>query len=176
VIASRTGEHIRPSAGPTSASASLLLSSLSSCLLTLPPTLHFSSCAIKAVFSSLLILGHAVDGPVHLTDIKDSVLVFGCRQFRMHDAHNVDVYLHCKSRPIIEDCSEIRFHLYGEKEGNQWAQVDDFKWLRAERSPNWSAVEAEGKEERWRELAEKEVGEVDVKKVLNEVLGRSVEG
>ena len=27
----------------------------------------------------------------------------------MHHSSNVDVYLHCTSRPIIEDCSGIRF-------------------------------------------------------------------
>jgi Tubulin binding cofactor C len=32
-----------------------------------------------------------------------------CRQFRMHECKNVDVYLSCSSRPIIEDCSGIRF-------------------------------------------------------------------
>jgi hypothetical protein len=129
----------------------------------------------------VLVLGHAVDGPVHLTDVKDSTLVFGCRQFRMHDARNVDVYLHCRSRPIIEDCEEIRFHRYGaqDDDGNRWRQVDDFRWLRAERSPNWTAVEEEEegeREGRWRELVEMDLGEADVKSVLNELLGRPVEG
>lgn len=26
---------------------------------------------------------------------------------------------------------------------NQWDQVDDFKWLKAEHSPNWSTLEKE---------------------------------
>ena len=50
-----------------------------------------------------------VNGPIHVTDVQGSVLVVTCRQFRMHECKNVDVYLSCSSRPIIEGCSGIRF-------------------------------------------------------------------
>jgi len=30
----------------------------------------------------------------------------------MHDSKNIDVYLHCSSHPIIEDCVNIRFTKY----------------------------------------------------------------
>jgi len=30
----------------------------------------------------------------------------------MHDSKNIDVYLHCGSHPIIEDCVGIRFTKY----------------------------------------------------------------
>ncbi|KAA8894283.1 tubulin binding cofactor C-domain-containing protein [Sphaerosporella brunnea] len=174
LISTRTREHIRPLTAPSSASASLLLSNLTDCIVSIPEGLRFSSSAIKDVSGCLLLLGKdAVDGPVHLTDVKDSTLVFGCRQFRMHDARNVDVFLHCRSRPIIEDCSEIRFHTYCGEEGNFWDQVDDFKWLRSERSPHWSASPTtEEDEKRWQDIGGKEVGELEVAKVLNKVLGQ----
>lgn len=37
---------------------------------------------------------------------------------------------------------------------NQWNQVDDFKWLKAEPSPNWSILpsEAHVPDETWREI------------------------
>ena len=62
----------------------------------------------------------------------------------MHGAKNVDVYLHCGSRPIIEDCEGVRFAPLPESMvneelrmvQNQWDQIDDFKWLKAEQSPN----------------------------------------
>src|SRR5206468_923395 len=57
---------------------------------------------------SLLICGQ-VDGPAHITGVSCSVIVISCRQFRMHDCTNVDVYLSCSSRPIIEGCRNIRF-------------------------------------------------------------------
>lgn len=65
----------------------------------------------------------------------------------MHGARNVDVYLHCGSRPIIEDCVGVRFAPLPEggigAEGlgaNMWDQVDDFGWLKAEKSPNWGVL------------------------------------
>lgn len=37
---------------------------------------------------------------------------------------------------------------------DQWDQIDDFKWLKAEQSPNWSLLPAENivPEEVWREI------------------------
>ena len=90
----------------------------------------------------------------------------------MHDCHNVDVYLHCSSRPIIEDCRGIRFaelpkayrELLESNENtttqgqasseNQWNQIDDFKWLKSEPSPNWSILPPEDDvpDETWREV------------------------
>lgn len=39
------------------------------------------------------------------------------------------------------------------REENLWDQVDDFKWLKAEQSPNWTVVPEEERlgEEVWRE-------------------------
>lgn len=112
--------------------------------------------AVKDITSSILFAPY-VSGPAHLTSIHSSILVLSCAQFRMHDTHDTDVYLLCPSRPIIEDCSGIRFAPFTtelisseikngqDKEAvegrrNMWDQVDDFKWLRAEHSPNWSVM------------------------------------
>jgi hypothetical protein len=69
---------------------------------------HFATLTLKNVKDSLIICGHIL-GPIHMTGVENSVLVMACRQFRMHGSRNVDVYLHCSSRPIIEDCQGIRF-------------------------------------------------------------------
>jgi tubulin-specific chaperone C len=68
----------------------------------------FAGLTVKTVSGSLLVCG-VVSGPAHITGVEDSVIVVTCRQFRMHECKNVDVYLSCSSRPIIEDCSGIRF-------------------------------------------------------------------
>ena len=68
----------------------------------------FAGLTITNIKSSLLLCGR-VDGPTHTTNVLDSVMVVKCRQFRMHQCRNVDVYLTCSSRPIIEDCSSVRF-------------------------------------------------------------------
>lgn len=101
----------------------------------------------------------------------------------MHACKNVDVYLSCASRPIVEDVSGVRVapveglldgHLNenGNEGKNFWDQVDDFKWLRSDvPSPNWGVV-PEGERltrdalEGWigkvRDGAEKQGGKVDV--------------
>jgi hypothetical protein len=97
-----------------------------------------------------------IAGSVHLQYCKRCVFVIACRQTRIHDSYDCDYYLHVASNPIFEDCSRLRFGQYalaypelpaqmivaglaGVK--NQWDQVDDFKWLRQQQSPNWRRVE-----------------------------------
>jgi hypothetical protein len=67
----------------------------------------------------------------------------------MHESKACDIYLHAAGRPIIEDCNGVQFaplpdfHLKdADREvTNQWKEVDDFKWLRAEASPNWNVLD-----------------------------------
>ncbi|KAK3043955.1 hypothetical protein LTS18_002563, partial [Coniosporium uncinatum] len=96
------------------------------------------------------------------------VLVVNARQFRMHECRDVDVYLWCNSNPIIEDCEDVRFAPLPETyrsevdsgRENCWEKVEDFKWLRAEPSPNWRRIaEQERIEERvWMEVVPGGVG------------------
>ncbi|KAI2777662.1 TBCC-domain-containing protein [Daldinia loculata] len=107
----------------------------------------FAGLALKNIRESLIIAGH-VAGPVHITGLRNSIVVVAARQVRIHECENVDVYLHCSSHPIIEDCSGMRFaplpELYATKleikSESQWDQVDDFKWLKTEPSPNWAVL------------------------------------
>jgi hypothetical protein len=107
----------------------------------------FSALYLKNVLSSTIITGQ-VSGATHITDVASTKLYVTTRQFRMHGAKNVDVYLHCASRPIIEDCEGIRFAPLPQElvrdelktVQNQWDHIDDFKWLKAEQSPNWSVL------------------------------------
>ncbi|KAI0893014.1 TBCC-domain-containing protein [Annulohypoxylon nitens] len=107
----------------------------------------FAGLAMKAIKHSLIIAGH-VAGAVHITGLENSIVVVAARQVRIHECKDVDVYLHCASHPIIEDCSGMRFaplpEFYASKlevnGENQWDQVDDFKWLKSEPSPNWNTL------------------------------------
>lgn len=128
----------------------------------------FAGLTVKGIERSLVICGH-VAGAVHLTGVEDSVVVVAARQFRMHESRNTRVYLQCGSRPIIEGCTGIGFAPLPERylseeeksglrdgverEKGMWREVDDFKWLRAERSPNWRILEGGERvdEEVWRE-------------------------
>lgn len=68
----------------------------------------FAGLALKNITNSLIVAGQ-VAGATHITNVQDTVVVVSSRQVRMHDCNNVDVYLSCMSRPIIEDCKNIRF-------------------------------------------------------------------
>ncbi|KAK4411678.1 Tubulin-folding cofactor C [Sesamum angolense] len=97
----------------------------------------------------------AVTGSVLIEGAEGCVFVLASHQIRIHNARNCDFYLRVRSRPIIEDTSGVRFAPYclsyqgiekdlteanlGEETGN-WANVDDFRWLRAVQSPNWSVL------------------------------------
>jgi tubulin-specific chaperone C len=136
--------------------------------------------------------------------------VLTSRQVRVHECENVDLYLQCASRPIIEDCRAVRFaplpdayaamHARargGETTGvaeldeggrsasisagdqqavpgpelNLWDQVDDFKWLKTEPSPNWSVLPREErvKDEIWRDVVQ---GKGHARLSVDEILAR----
>lgn len=189
VISSRKLEHIilaLPETTASSSFSSLLLSDLERCVTTFPlDTTLFSSAAVKNVKSSFLYLGGSINGPLHLTGLTNVVLVVACRQLRMHEATNVDVYILCPSRPIIEDCKNIRFAPLA-KEGlgrsweavgrNMWDQVDDFKWLKSEHSPNWEVLpEAKRVQGRvWSDIRGSKKDMVSVKSILDTIVGNAV--
>ena len=68
----------------------------------------FATLTLRDIAGSLIIAGH-VDGPAHITGVRDSVVVVVARQVRIHECENVDFYLWCGSHPIIEDCKGLRF-------------------------------------------------------------------
>lgn len=161
-ISNHENEHIvLPSSDSTTASSGTV-ANIKNCVvdMSVPSSSSpFAGLTLKNSSHSLIVCGH-ISGAIHLTNVKNSVVVVASRQFRMHDSSNCDIYLLTTSRPIIEDCSKVRFAPFPEaymveadaKVENQWEKVDDFKWLRNEQSPNWSILE-EGqrlKEEVWK--------------------------
>ncbi|EPE02387.1 tubulin-specific chaperone c [Ophiostoma piceae UAMH 11346] len=155
-IAGHTGLHIILPLSASRATASGSLTDLAGCAVDMSvPTSSearggggaaFQSLMLRNIERSLVVVGH-VSGPVHMTKLKNCVLVVASRQVRIHECYDVDIYLDVRSRPIIEDCKNMRFaplpSTYSDRtdgSANQWDQVDDFKWLRAEPSPNWSVL------------------------------------
>lgn len=111
-ISNQAEAHIILPSSSSHAATPCQLAKIDTCVVDLSvPTSSgrpFASLTMKGVQRSLLLCGK-VDGPAHVTGIENSVLVLDCRQLRMHDCNNVDVYLHCSSRPIIEDCRGVKF-------------------------------------------------------------------
>ncbi|PYH89179.1 tubulin-specific chaperone c [Aspergillus ellipticus CBS 707.79] len=154
-----------PSSGST-ATVPASITALRHCVVDMSiPTANgkpYASLTIKNIKQSLLVCGQ-INGPAHITGVENSIIVVDCRQFRMHNCSNVDVYLSSSSNPIIEDCTAIRF---GRKprvytldhdrrdDEDRWSQVEDFKWIKPEPSPNWSLLDAEDAvpEEVWAEI------------------------
>lgn len=68
----------------------------------------FANLAIREVDRCLVVAGN-VNGPAHITGVRESVLVVSARQVRIHECRNVRMYLYCSSRPIIEDCEGMKF-------------------------------------------------------------------
>ncbi|KAF7839946.1 tubulin-folding cofactor C [Senna tora] len=96
-----------------------------------------------------------VMGSVLIEEVEECIFVMASHQIRIHSAKRSDFYLRVRSRPIIEDTSSVRFASYCltyegieedlrdanlDDETGNWANVDDFKWLRAIQSPNWSIL------------------------------------
>ncbi|GAU19112.1 hypothetical protein TSUD_79350 [Trifolium subterraneum] len=96
-----------------------------------------------------------VTGSILIEEVEGCVFVIASHQIRIHHAKGSDFYLRVRSRPIVEDCNGVRFapyclsyrgieeHLRGaglDAETGNWANVDDFRWLRAVQSPNWSIM------------------------------------
>jgi len=150
-ITGHTGLHIILPSSASRATSSGSITKLNRCIVDMSaPTSNgtpFAGLALKNISESLIIAGH-VAGAAHITGVKNSIIVVSSRQVRMHDCKDVDIYLLCASRPIIEDCHNVRFspipacHTIASNDSveNHWDQVDDFKWLKSEHSPNWSIL------------------------------------
>lgn len=111
-IYDHSGLHIMLPSTASRATSSGSLTDLTRCVvdMTVPTSTGapFAGLALKNIKQSLIIAGH-VAGPVHITNLENTTVVVAARQVRIHECKNVDVYLHCASHPIIEDCSGMRF-------------------------------------------------------------------
>lgn len=147
--------HIILPSSASRATSSGALTDLAGCIVDMSvPTAAqggaFANLVLKNISRSLIVAGH-VDGSVHVSGVADSVLVLVAHQVRLHDCRNVTLYVHCTGRPIIEDCEGMRFASAPKcylAEGdatktNRFADVDDFKWLKAQQSPNWKVLAEE---------------------------------
>ncbi|MCJ1432618.1 hypothetical protein MMC27_001975 [Xylographa pallens] len=151
-ISSHVGLHIILPSTAAHATTSASLTNLCRCIVDMSiPTAEgqpFAGLTVKNIKQSLLVCG-SVSGAAHMTGVDGTVIVVATHQFRMHECTNCVVYLHVNSRPVIEDCHGIQFApippQYTKPHPNmnnlnQWDQVQDFKWLKAQPSPNWSKL------------------------------------
>ncbi|KAL4926910.1 putative tubulin-specific chaperone c [Aspergillus undulatus] len=166
-VNNQEGLHVMLPASGSSSSAPASITLIDRCVVDMTvPTAGgkpYASLMVNNAIDSLLLCGQ-IGGPAHVTNVRNSIIVVNCRQFRMHNCTNVDVYLSSSSNPIIEDCVDIRFgriprayqtldHDRLDSE-DRWNLVEDFKWIKPEPSPNWSLLgqDASVPEEVWTEI------------------------
>lgn len=124
---------------------------------------HLTDCTIFVCIETSAIRGDALKnctiytGPIYgslwLEDCHSCEFFVACRQLRVHHSANTAFHLRINSHPIIEDCHQMRFGPYRlrfaglkeqleavglQKDSGLWAKVNDFKWHKAQQSPNWS--------------------------------------
>jgi len=104
-----------------------------------------------------------ISGSAFFQNCENCIFMVASRQVRIHDSTSCDFYLHILSRPILEHCSGLRFSPYLlsypslqshlEEAGlnrqdakENWKDVDDFRWLRQQQSPNWSILPGTGRQ------------------------------
>ncbi|CAM9667462.1 unnamed protein product, partial [Ascophyllum nodosum] len=122
------------------------LADLHMCTVRILPVL--GALRVRRLTSSRVVCG-AVKGPIYVEGCKDCVMLFAGRQLRVHDSQDVDLYVLVSSGPVIEDCRGLRFapwraqnpqHRQQLQANNAWEEVKDFKWHRAQKSPNWEVI------------------------------------
>ena len=69
---------------------------------------RIASLILSDASGCLFILG-TITGASHVSALNACTILVKTHQFRMHRCNDCVVYLHCSSRPIIEDCQQIRF-------------------------------------------------------------------
>ncbi|WVY94900.1 hypothetical protein V8G54_033988 [Vigna mungo] len=96
-----------------------------------------------------------VIGSVLIEEAEGCFFVTASHHIRIHSAKKSDFYLRVRSKPIIKASNGMRFAPYClsypgieedlrsagiDTETGNWENVDDFQWLRAVQSPNWSVL------------------------------------
>jgi hypothetical protein len=118
---------------------------------------------LPAIFSAIKIydcvgctvLCGPVRGSIFVDKCIDCTLMLAAQQLRIHVSEQCDFYVAVKSAPIIEHCSRMRFAPFALQYpqlgaqlrecdlhdcGDTWKEVNDFNWLKAQQSPNWSIL------------------------------------
>lgn len=112
VSSSESGSYIISPLAAGKDSGACSLASRHNCIINLPATRQqsesvLSSLAIQDVTQSVIVCG-TVEGPIHVSGVKSSVIQVKARQFRIHNSRDVDVYMSCASRPTLENSTNIR--------------------------------------------------------------------
>mmetsp|Transcript_1182 Transcript_1182/g.2878 ORF Transcript_1182/g.2878 Transcript_1182/m.2878 type:complete len:315 (+) Transcript_1182:12-956(+) len=150
-VQGRVNETIVVSAAELSESNCFQLKDCQKCEIILPSKLK--ALHILRLTACKVYVG-VVEGAAHITDCVDSSISVAAHQLRIHTSHNCQFYVFTGTGPIVESVSNAGFAPYNftydgaeahlAEAGlvdNKWDDVQDFKWLKKEKSPNWSVIQ-----------------------------------
>tara|TARA_B100000795_G_C22742706_1_gene416057 strand:- start:2 stop:1333 length:1332 start_codon:yes stop_codon:yes gene_type:complete len=142
--------NLGPDGTSSSKSRDVVLKNLEDCIVFLGDTM--SALRVTNV-KRCQIYGGPVAGSLLLEGCEDCTFWLASRQIRLHHAERCTFHLRVMSNPIIEDCKGLQFAPYnlmydglpdmlmkaglGKTFKDMWSRVQDFKWHRAQHSPNW---------------------------------------
>lgn len=139
----------------TASTGDFALANLQDCTVSL---LNDMSALWVSGLTNCKVLASPVAGAIFLDHCTNCTFIIASRQIRIHNSHDCSYYLHTASHPIIEHCKGMRFAPYNlsqqdtgdrfqeaqlNQQDNHWQEIDDFDWLRAQQSPNWSIIPVE---------------------------------
>lgn len=111
----------------------------------------FKACYINNCSKCSIFLG-SISGGTHITDCEESKIYLMTHQLRIHKTSKSHFYVLINSNPIIENSKDNVFHplkikyedysknlqLSGINENNNnWDKIQDFQWLKKDKSPNF---------------------------------------
>ena len=144
------GEAATADGTSSSKSRDVVLANLEDCVVFLGDTM--SALRVTNV-KRCHVYGGPVAGSLLLEGCEDCIFWLASRQIRLHHAERCTFHLRVMSNPIIEDCTALTFSPYnlmyeglpgmlvaaglGTTFNDMWSRVQDFKWHRAQHSPNW---------------------------------------
>ena len=112
-------------------------------------------CFAKNMSNTTLVIG-SVSGGSHFTSCTNCAIHLATHQLRIHNTTNTKFYVMINSKPIIEHSTsntffplKIKYTGYHDNitkanidmNDNKYNQVQDFQWLKQERSPNFEVFD-----------------------------------
>lgn len=131
------------------------LESLKNCSIYLPG----SPCTLYLTqLTDCIINCGPIPTSIYVDSCNQCTLALATQQLRVYGCNNCTFTVDVKSKPIIEDCSQLYFGKYNyyydeihtdyiscdfdDTSDNCYNQVVDFNWLSSTPSPNWSVIES----------------------------------
>lgn len=115
---------------------------------------NFKACYMKNIDECKIIIG-SVSGGSLITQCQQSSIYLATHQLRIHQTTSTGFYVMINSNPIIEHSTnncfyplKIKYDTYEDNiskakidiNNNKWDQIQDFQWLKKEKSPNFEVL------------------------------------